>query len=93
MDNNMIKTPDELLNIMKAEAMGDLCFSHILDFIKVGMTEIQVADEIERVLLAMGAQGLSFPTICVSGLNFLTGNQRTKRLKRVIWSPSTWELL
>ncbi len=67
MDNNMIKTPDELLNIMKAEAMGDLCFSHILDFIKVGMTEIQVADEIERVLLAMGAQGLSFPTICVSG--------------------------
>ena len=63
----MIKTPDELLKIMKAEAMGDLCFSHILDFIKVGMTELEVADEIERVLLALGAEGLSFPTICVSG--------------------------
>ncbi|MCE2603825.1 M24 family metallopeptidase, partial [Pseudomonas aeruginosa] len=63
----MIKTPDEILKIMKAEAMGDMCFSHILDFIKVGMTELEVAGEIERVLLALGAEGLSFPTICVSG--------------------------
>lgn len=67
MANKMIKSPEELLKIMKAEAMGDICFSHILDFMKVGMTEIQVADEIERVLLALGAEGLSFPTICVSG--------------------------
>ncbi|MCC2865311.1 aminopeptidase P family protein [Ihubacter massiliensis] len=67
MENRMIKTPDEILKIMKAEAMGDMCFSHILDFIKVGMTELEVAGEIERVLLALGAEGLSFPTICVSG--------------------------
>ena len=67
MATNMIKTPEELLKIMKAEAMGDSCFSHILEFMKVGMTELQVADEIERVLLALGAEGLSFPTICVSG--------------------------
>ena len=52
MATNMIKTPEELLKIMKAEAMGDICFSHILEFMKVGMTELQVADEIERVLLA-----------------------------------------
>lgn len=67
MENNMVKTPEQLLNIMKAEAMGDACFSHILDFMKVGMTERQVADEIERFLLSLGAEGLSFPTICVSG--------------------------
>lgn len=67
MENKMIKTPDEILKIMKAEAMGDTCFTHILDFMKVGMTELQVAEEIERVLLALGAEGLSFPTICVSG--------------------------
>ncbi|MCI8646684.1 MAG: aminopeptidase P family protein [Firmicutes bacterium] len=67
MADKRIKTPDELLKIMKAEAMGDICFTHILDFIKTGMTEIQVAEEIERVLLALGAEGLSFPTICVSG--------------------------
>ena len=67
MADKRIKTPDELLKIMKAEAMGDICFTQILDFIKTGMTEIQVAEEIERVLLALGAEGLSFPTICVSG--------------------------
>lgn len=67
MENNMVKTPDQLLNIMKAEAMGDACFSHILEFMKIGMTEQQVADEIQRFLLSLGAEGLSFPTICVSG--------------------------
>lgn len=67
MADKRIKTSEELLKIMKAEAMGDICFSHILDFMKTGMTELQVAEEIERVLLALGAEGLSFPTICVSG--------------------------
>ncbi len=66
---NLIKTPDELLLIMKAEAMGDVCFEHMLDYIKPGMTEIQVADEIERVLTALGGEGLAFPTIAVSGVN------------------------
>lgn len=67
--SNMIKTPDEILRIMKAAAMGDICFSHILDFIRPGMTELQVSDEIERTLMSLGAEGLSFPTICVSGVN------------------------
>lgn len=67
--DNTIRTPEELLAIMKAEAMGDKAFEHILDYIKVGMTEIQVADEIERVLRLMGASGLAFPTIAVSGEN------------------------
>ena len=28
-----------------------------------------MADEIEKTLLSYGAEGLSFPTICVSGVN------------------------
>lgn len=67
--SNMIKTPDEILKIMKAAAMGDICFSHIIEFIRPGMTELQVSDEIERTLIGLGAEGLSFPTICVSGVN------------------------
>ncbi|MDO4176330.1 MAG: M24 family metallopeptidase [Bacillota bacterium] len=65
----MIKKPDELLSILKAEAMGDKCFEHILDYIRPGMSEKQVADEIERTLFALGAEGLAFETICVSGVN------------------------
>lgn len=64
---NMIKTPDEIVRLLKAEAIGDKCFEYILEFIKPGMSELQVSDEIERILRGLGAEGLAFPTICVSG--------------------------
>ena len=65
--SEIVKTPEQLLSIMKAAAMGDTCFSHMVGFIKTGMTELFVAAEIERVLLGLGAEKLAFPTICVSG--------------------------
>ncbi len=64
-----IKTAEELLLIAKAEAMGDCVFDHMLDFIKIGMTEKEIAAEVERKFLELGASGLSFPTIAVSGPN------------------------
>lgn len=67
MEDKRIKTSEELLKIMRAQAMGDICFSHILEYMKCGMTELQVAEEIERVLQQLGADDLAFPTICVSG--------------------------
>ena len=68
-ETRMVKTEAELLAILEAEAMGDACFDHILGYIRPGMTELQVADEIERTLKALGSEGLAFPTICVSGEN------------------------
>jgi len=65
--NKAVKTPKQLLAIMKAAAMGDMCFSHMLSFLKAGMTEIEAAKEIERFLISLGAEGLAFPTICISG--------------------------
>lgn len=64
-----VKTPEELLIIAKAEAIGDKTFEHLLDYIKVGMTELEIADEVERTMRSLGAEGLSFPTIAVSGVN------------------------
>ena len=43
--NTTIRTPEELLLIMKAEAMGDIAFEHMLDFIKPGMTEKKMSPE------------------------------------------------
>jgi Xaa-Pro aminopeptidase len=63
------RKPDELLKIMKASAMGDTCFSHLMGFIREGMTELEVADEIEATLRKLGSGDLAFPTICVSGVN------------------------
>ena len=65
--SNIIKTQKELLSIMKAAAMGDLCFYHMLGFLKTGMSELEAAAEVERVLFGLGAEKLAFPTICVSG--------------------------
>ncbi len=63
----MIKSGDELLNIAKAAAIGDLTFKYILGYIKEGMTEVKIAEEIEKTLFKLGAEGLAFPTIVVSG--------------------------
>lgn len=65
--SNMIKTEQEIESISRAAALGDRCFSYILGYIEPGMTEKQVADEIERFLLENGAEGLAFDTISVSG--------------------------
>lgn len=64
-----IKTPKELELIKKAEAIGDQVFTEILSYIKVGMTELEVAARIEYLLKLSGAQGLSFPAIVASGIN------------------------
>lgn len=65
--SNIIKNEQEIQSISKAAALGDRCFSHILGFIEPGMSEKQVAAEIERFLFANGAEGLAFDTISVSG--------------------------
>lgn len=62
-----VKTEQELEIIARASKLNDLCFEHIIGFIKRGMTEVEVADEIERFLRSHGAEGLAFPTIVVAG--------------------------
>lgn len=78
-----IKTAAELEKIKKASALNDKCFSHMLDFIKRGMTEIEIAQEIERFLRANGAEGLAFPTIAVSGERgcLIHGEPSDKKIK------------
>ena len=63
----MIKNEQEIQSISKAAALGDRCFSHILGFIEPGMSEKQIAAEVERYLFENGAEGLAFDTISVSG--------------------------
>ncbi len=65
----MVKTQEEIELIAKAESIGDEAFNHIINFIEVGMTEKQVALELENVMKSLGADGLSFDTIVASGAN------------------------
>lgn len=62
------KDKSEIDKIRQAEKLGDLAFAHILDFIKVGMTEREIALELEYFMKKQGASGLSFDTIAASGV-------------------------
>ena len=63
-----IKDADEVATMKKACEITDQAFSHILTFIKPGVTEIEVANELERYLKTLGASAMSFDTIIASGL-------------------------
>ncbi|QHI73582.1 M24 family metallopeptidase [Aminipila terrae] len=65
----LIKDEEEISLIEKAEAIGDQAFEHILGFLKPGVSEKRVALEIEHAMKLNGADGFSFSTICVSGVN------------------------
>ena len=53
----MIKDEAEINFIQKACNLTDDCFSHLLEYIKIGMTERQIAYEIEKYFLDHGAEG------------------------------------
>lgn len=68
-ESRMVKDDDELAKIARAEAIGDAAFSYILDVIKPGMTESDIALELEFFMKRQGASKLSFDTIVASGPN------------------------
>lgn len=61
------KDDHELSRIVEAQRITDLGFDHIRRFIKRGMTETEIALELEFFMRKNGASGLAFETICVSG--------------------------
>lgn len=67
----MLKEEEEIQNIKMACKITDDCFTHLQTFIKKGMTEKEIAWEIERYFLSYGAEGTSFETIVASRNEFL----------------------
>ncbi len=62
-----IKTQAEVDNIISAQRIAEKAFAHILGFIKEGVTDLEIAAELEYIMRKNGAEGLSFETIAVSG--------------------------
>lgn len=67
--SRMVKDQAEISKISKAEAIGDAAFSHVLERIKPGVTEAELALELEFFMKKHGASALSFDTIVASGAN------------------------
>ena len=58
-----VKKDEEASCIRRAEEIGDMAFEHILNFIKPGITESEIALELEYFMKKNGASGLAFDTI------------------------------
>lgn len=63
------KDDDEIDRIKKAVALTDEAFAHITGWIKPGMTEKEVAWELESFMRTGGAQAVSFEPIVAGGPN------------------------
>ncbi len=64
-----VKDGEELAAIQKAVAVADAAFKHILDFLRPGVTEREIALELEFFMRRAGAESLAFPSIVASGPN------------------------
>lgn len=65
----MIKTKQEIKRIQQAAKIADTAFRKICKFIKAGLTELDVAAELEYLLRKNGSSGHPFPTIAITSSN------------------------
>jgi Xaa-Pro aminopeptidase len=59
----------EIDRVAAAQDLTDDAFDHILAFISAGMTETQIALELEFYMRSNGSDGIAFPPIVASGPN------------------------
>jgi len=62
-----VKEAWDMENIKSAIACSDRVFSRLVPQLKIGMTERDIADEMQYLALKEGADSLSFPTIVAAG--------------------------
>jgi Xaa-Pro aminopeptidase len=64
-----VKDEKEIGYIKKAQEIAEYAFNEILKFIKVGVTEREIALKLDYLMLSNGAEAISFDTIALSGAN------------------------
>lgn len=63
----MIKTADEISSIKQAAEIADQALTNILPLIRSGITERELANELDYQMAKMGSEELSFATILLFG--------------------------
>ena len=79
-----VKSAEEAEKIRKAQAIAEKGFDFILTRIKPGVSEIEIARELDYFMLTNGAQAVSFDTIAVTGAKTsmphgVPGNETVRR--------------
>lgn len=77
-----VKDDEEIALMRHAQSITDAAFAHMLEFIKPGLTEKEVRNELENFMFSNGADSLAFGSIVASGPN--TANPHAVPSDRVI---------
>ena len=65
----MCKTPDEVEKIITAQRITERAYTEVLNFLKPGVTEREIAVELEHLIKLYGGERVAFDLICISGEN------------------------
>ncbi len=68
-DLRAVKDPSEIERMKAAQAITDAAFSHIVAYMRPGMTEREVQVELEYFMRQHGANSVAFPSIVAAGPN------------------------
>jgi Xaa-Pro aminopeptidase len=79
----MTKDDDEIQIIRKAVNIADNCYSHLLKFIRAGITEWDVSVEIEHYYRTHGCTSSSFNSIVASGIGSSMPHYETSMNKKI----------
>ena len=69
LQQRMVKTHREVEKLRRASRMASKAVEGIRDFLRPGLTELEVKAELEYIAGRLGAEGFSFDTIVASGPN------------------------
>ncbi|SMC59158.1 M24 family metallopeptidase [Sporomusa malonica] len=64
----MVKDPQELVVLTKAVEIADSAFNQVIKILKPGLTELELALELEYQMRKLGAEKTAFDTIVASGV-------------------------
>ncbi|MEE0946313.1 MAG: aminopeptidase P family protein [Acutalibacteraceae bacterium] len=64
-----VKERYEIENIISAQRIAEKAYANVLNMIKEGISEREIALELDYQMQKMGSEGISFETIAVSGKN------------------------
>lgn len=63
----MIKTPDETDKIITAQRITERAYNEVLNYLRPGVTEREIAVELEHLIKVYGGERIAFDLICITG--------------------------
>lgn len=68
-NQRLVKSENEITMIKKAQLITEQAYTEVLNYVKPGVTEREIALELEYLMRKKGADGVSFSLITITGKN------------------------